>query len=108
MKKGLTALLHPAIALSTVALGLMQLPMQAQNILVTPKFPDIVYPRSSEEFFKQGRQQLEQEIQKLHQSPPATPLLTIDPTLEHQMPPISLPTLPKTPTPAAPQAQPSH
>ena len=80
MKKVLTPLPRILIALSTLAfVGVPQVPVQAQSL------GDLSYPRRSEDFFKQGRQQLEQEIQRLQTPPPATPPLTLRPELQQQM-----------------------
>ena len=80
MKRVLTPLPRILVALSTLAfVGLPQLPVQAQS------FGGLYYPRRSDDFFKQGRQQLEQEIQRLQTPPPATAPLTIRPELQQQM-----------------------
>ena len=79
MKKDLSPLPRILIALSTLTfVGLPQVPVHAQS------FVDSLSPRRSEDFFKQGRQQLELEIQRLQTPLPAAPLLTIRPELQQQ------------------------
>jgi hypothetical protein len=83
MQSVLTTLPRTLIALSTIAfVGLIQFPVQADQVQIEN---GLFYPRSSEEFFKQGRQQLELEIQRLQNPRPETPLLTISPALEQQL-----------------------
>ncbi len=80
MKRVLTPLPRILISLSTLAfVGLPQFPVHAQSLV------DSSYPRRSEDFFKQGRQQLELEIQRLQTPLPATDLLTIRPERQQQM-----------------------
>lgn len=80
MKKALTTLLPILTTIPAIAfVAFVQSPVDAQITL------ELNYPRPSEQFFKEGRQQLEREIQRLQSPPPATPLLTINPNLEQQM-----------------------
>lgn len=80
MRKALTTLLPILTTIPAIAfVAVVQSPVDAQVTL------ELNYPRPSEQFFKEGRQQLEREIQRLQSPPPATPLLTINPNLEQQM-----------------------
>jgi hypothetical protein len=82
MSRTLTTLLRTLIALSTlIVVELSPTLGQAQNVYTI----DLAEPRSSEQFFQQGRQQLEREIQRLQNPRPETPLLTISPALEQQL-----------------------
>jgi hypothetical protein len=79
MKRVLTTL--PQILITIPILGLVVLfhvPVQAQSRV------EFAYPRSSEEFFNQGQEQLELEIQRL-QKPLPSVLITISPELQGQM-----------------------
>jgi hypothetical protein len=81
MLKSLTILWRTLTALATIAVvGLSPSLVQAQNVRTL----DLGEPRSSEQFFQQGRKQFEQELQKLQTPRPETPLLTISPTLDPQ------------------------